>query len=90
MIIGTSSCFAAWARTRSPRYADNAQMPIGAIPNGADQVLPNSVLSVERFEVSTDQYEFVTRVLALQSRARPEQVDTDRVLQRRLLEPSPA
>ena len=53
MIIGTFSCAAAFVSTRSPRYADSAQMPIGAMPNGADQVLPKSVVSVERFEVST-------------------------------------
>ena len=35
MIIGMFAAAAARASTRSPRYADSALMPIGAMPNGA-------------------------------------------------------
>jgi len=51
--IGMFSRAAACASTRSPRYAERAQMPIGAIPMGADQVRLNKVVSVERLDVST-------------------------------------
>ena len=53
MTIGMFAFAAARASTRSPRYAESALMPIGAMPNGAAYVWPKSVASVERCETST-------------------------------------
>ncbi len=44
MIIGMSASPAAPASTRSPRYADSALMPIGAMPNADANSRPRSVI----------------------------------------------
>ena len=53
MIIGTFAARAAAARAMSPRYAYNAAMPSGAMPNGTAYEWPNSSVAGERFDTST-------------------------------------
>ncbi len=51
--IGISARPAAVASTTSPRYAESAAMPMGAMPKGCAYSRPKSVRRVERFDTST-------------------------------------
>jgi len=53
MMNGIPAAAAARASTTSPRYAESAVMPMGAMPNGAFHSRPSNEAAVVRRETST-------------------------------------